>query len=73
LAQNCPRHGHHGHDVTNFGQIMKMKGKTTIYHNETLESTKYKSMVAIISLHFSGWWLLWAVMAITMVSSLHDN
>jgi hypothetical protein len=33
LAQNHPCHGHHGHDVTNFGQIVKTKGKTTIYHN----------------------------------------
>jgi hypothetical protein len=37
LAGNCCPHGH---DVTNFDKIVKMKGMTTIYHNETLLSTK---------------------------------
>jgi hypothetical protein len=40
-ARNRPRHGRHDHDVTNFGQIVKTKGKTTINRIETLQPTRY--------------------------------
>jgi hypothetical protein len=54
LAQNCPHHGYHAHDVTNFGQIVKMKDKITIYRNETLQSTKYYFTLAIVTLSRNG-------------------
>ncbi len=47
-----------------------MKDKTTIYHNETLQSTKYYSMLMIGSLRF--FWLIVTSLG-TMVGLLHDD
>jgi hypothetical protein len=46
----------HDHDVTNFDKIAKMNGKTTIYHHETLQSTRHYATLAIVSLRF--FWLI---------------
>jgi hypothetical protein len=49
LARNHRCHGSHGHDGTNFDKIAKMKGKTTIYRNETCYSTTVPIMLFVTS------------------------
>jgi hypothetical protein len=63
LAQNLPRH-----DGANFGLIVKTKGKTTIYHNDTLQSTKYYSTLATVNLCF-----FWLIVTLGQNGHLHGR